>query len=298
MHLPVLFHEVMMVLEPGPTKKYLDATFGRGGHSRGLLRSGAFVLALDRDPDAVAYASQDVFFASHPRFEIRKMNFGQIGSLATEEIFDGILLDLGVSSPQLDRGERGFSFQLDGPLDMRMDPSQGLTAADLVNTWSREELSALFRDFGGENRAWQVAGAICQAREIEPIKTTRQLAMVVERITKQRGRLHPATRVFQALRIEVNRELEALDGALEAAPKLLRKGGRLAVISFHELEDRRVKQFLERSSAEEIRVEGNPWGVPNPRRTMRKVGRWLPQASELAVNPRARSARLRVGERI
>ncbi|MDR1305090.1 MAG: 16S rRNA (cytosine(1402)-N(4))-methyltransferase RsmH [Verrucomicrobiales bacterium] len=299
-HTPVLLGEVMEVLQPGEGRRMLDATFGRGGHSRAMLATGASVVALDRDADAeVAAQSLTVEFPGAFRF--RRANFSALSAVA-EELgpFDGILLDLGVSSPQLDTAARGFSFQQDGPLDMRMDQAATVSAAELVNRAAEPELAELIFKFGDEPRARRIARAMVSARAREKITRTAQLAAVVEAaVGGRRGaKIHPATKTFQALRIAVNDELGALRAALTAAPAALTMGGRLGVISFHSLEDRLVKQFIATRSEPELRGEGQAFGWPNPDYCFRKIGRWLPADTEVAANPRARSARLRGAERI
>lgn len=300
-HRSVLMAETMEVLSPQPSSRILDATFGRGGHSRELLRAGATVVALDQDPDAIAAATPLVEEFGVDRFEIRKMNFRDLQKIVDAgERYDGVLFDLGVSSPQLDQGARGFSFQHDGPLDMRMDPESLQTAADLVNSCSERDLAQIFFEYGEERGSRRVAAAIVRSREQAPITTTHQLAEIISRALGGRRdrKIHPATKCFQALRIRVNEELSALDEALEAVPDLLDSGGRMAAISFHALEDRRVKRFIARCSQEEIRGERYAFGQPNPEYCMKKLGRWKPSDSETKENPRARSARLRGAEKI
>ncbi|MEM1159006.1 MAG: 16S rRNA (cytosine(1402)-N(4))-methyltransferase RsmH [Verrucomicrobiota bacterium] len=300
-HRSVLMTETLEVLQPQSSRKILDATFGRGGHSRELLVAGATVVALDQDPDAIEAASPLVEEFGADRFEIRKMNFRDLQKVVDAgERYDGVLFDLGVSSPQLDRGERGFSFQHDGPLDMRMDPESSLTAAGLVNRGSEQELAQIFFEFGEERGSRRVAAAIARAREAGEISTTHQLADIISQALGGRRdrKIHPATKCFQALRIKVNEELTALDEALEAVPSLLNAGGRMATISFHALEDRRVKRFIEKHSEEEIRGEHYAFGQPNPDFCMKKLGRWKPSDQEIQENPRARSARLRGAEKI
>jgi 16S rRNA (cytosine1402-N4)-methyltransferase len=291
----------MELLEPAPGKRILDGTFGRGGHSRRLLEAGASVWALDRDPEAVAAGKRMEQEWGAERFTMTKMNFAELGQIGEKAGgFDGILLDLGVSSPQLDQGARGFSFQHDGPLDMRMDTTQGRTAADLVNTADEGELSRLIFNLSGERMARPIARAIVRERLREPIATTGRLAAIVEKAAGGRrgSKIHPATKTFQALRIEVNGELDALESALDAIPGALCMGGRMAVISFHELEDRMVKRFIARRSEEELREPGQPFGRPNPDFMFAKLGRRLPSDEETARNPRARSARVRGAEKI
>lgn len=301
MHLPVLLREVLELLQAGPGKLILDGTFGRGGHSGELLRSGARVIALDQDPQAIAAGKELEKEWGQARFEIKQMNFRELASVARETGgFDGILLDLGVSSPQLDTPERGFSFQKTGPLDMRMNPENPRTAAQAVNSMDERELSHLLRDFGGEKSPGQIARAIVRARETKTFGTTTELADLVEKsVGGRRGsKLHPATKTFQALRIWVNGEMEALEEALRATPEALKAGGRLAVISFHELEDRMTKRFIESRSQAEIIGSRYAFGQPNPDYCFKKLGRFQPSNEEVAANPRARSARLRGAERI
>ncbi len=300
-HRPVLLQEVVGVLQPAPGMRIVDATFGRGGHTVAFLSAGASVLALDRDPEALA-AGEDLKREWGERLEMRKMNFSNISSLKGERI-DGIFMDLGVSSPQLDRAERGFSFQQDGPLDMRMDTEGGITAAEIVNTWEEEELSKILWNYGDERQARKIAAAICRERENVPIERTLQLAQLVERTISafsryRRSKLNPATKTFQGIRIAVNGELEALDAALEVIPDLLDEGGRMAVVSFHALEDRRVKRFIQKRSEAEIHDGAYAFGRPNPDYGLKKLGRWKPGDEEIAANPRARSARLRAAEKI
>lgn len=300
-HRSVLMAETLEVLQPQPSRRILDATFGRGGHSRELLAAGANVIALDQDPEAIEAAAILVKEFGEDRFQIRKMNFRDLQIIVDAgERYDGVLFDLGVSSPQLDQGERGFSFQHDGPLDMRMDPETVQTAADLVNQCDTRELAQIFFEYGEERGSRKVAAAIVRAREEGEITTTYQLADIISRSLggRRNRKIHPATKCFQALRIKVNEELSALDDALEAVPGLLNAGGRIAAISFHALEDRRVKRFVEKHSQEEIRGERYAFGQPNPHYCMKKLGRWKPSDDETIQNPRARSARLRGAEKI
>jgi 16S rRNA (cytosine1402-N4)-methyltransferase len=297
----VLLSEVVEALRPAPGLRMLDGTFGRGGHTAALLRAGAEVLALDRDPDALASPEAAALKEEFgERLKLMKENFAALERVAREEgPFDGILLDLGVSSPQLDDGSRGFSFLHDGPLDMRMDPQSPVSAAEIVNTWSEAELARLFREYGEEAQAGRIARALARRRASAPFTRTGELAAVVEEALGGRRdrRIHPATKVFQALRIQVNDELGALDRFLEALPGSLRSGGCCAIISFHALEDRRVKAFFTRHSTPEIRGAASPFGQPNPDCFFRRPTRWLPTEEEIQANPRARSARLRAAIR-
>jgi len=300
-HQPVLLEETLELLAPREGLRVVDATFGRGGHSRALLEAGARVVALDQDPEAVAAASRLIEKFGSERFEIREMNFRNLQSLTREgERYDGVLFDFGVSSPQLDEARRGFSFQKEGPLDMRMSPETSRTAEEIVNEADEAELVQIFFEYGEERQARRVAAVIVRERENDRICSTLRLAAIIEKAVGGRRdrKIHPATKCFQALRIAVNDELAAIDEALEALPELLNPGGRLAAISFHALEDRRVKRFIEKHSQEEIRGERYAFGQPNPDYCLKKLGRWKPSEKEIETNPRARSARLRGAEKI
>jgi len=300
-HVPVLLAEVMAAARVQPGERWIDGTFGRGGHSSALLERGAQVLALDRDGDAEPAAR--ALEARWPgRFEWKQRNFEDLKTCCQEHGWsdvDGVLLDLGVSSPQLETAQRGFSFQADGPLDMRMDRSGGRTAADLVNELSEEELADIFYEHGGEREARRVVRALAARRRTEPFRTTGELAAVVAQTLPHRraGGVHPATKVFQALRIAVNREQEALLAALPQAVEIMKSGARLAVISFHSGEDRVVKNFMRERGAEWLETPAHPNTVPNPRHHLRDVKRFLPSEEEINRNPRSRSARLRVAIR-
>ena len=307
-HVPVLLAEAVAGLAVRPDGVYVDGTFGRGGHARAILAAlGAAgrLVALDRDPDAAAAAAQ----LHDARFVFRRAWFSALADVLDElgiATVDGVLLDLGVSSPQLDDGSRGFSYRVDGPLDMRMDTARGESAAAFLARADVRELTEVIRDYGEERFAPSIARAIAQARAVEPIATTRQLAGIVAKAvgTRTRGdwRQDPAARTFQALRIAVNRELDEVSAALPVITGRLATGGRLAVISFHSLEDRRVKRFIAAAST--------PFGG-DPRLARLPIrGRDLPAAplvavdgaikagdAELARNPRARSAVLRIAER-
>lgn len=283
--------------------RYVDATFGRGGHSRLILSklgAGAALLSIDRDLDAIAHATEGDAAIRDPRFRIAHGPFSQWADAAREqgwESVDGLLMDIGVSSPQIDNPARGFSFRFDAPLDMRMDVSVGESAADFLARASLDELADVIRLYGEERFAGPIARAILARREEgHPIRTTAELSAVVARSvrTREAGQ-DPATRTFQALRIHVNRELGELEDALDAALRMLAPGGRLAVISFHSLEDRIVKTFIARHSKEEFdrRV---PFAQPRPL-LLKSLGRVKPSEAEVAANPRSRSAVLRVAER-
>jgi 16S rRNA (cytosine1402-N4)-methyltransferase len=303
-HRPVMMAEVLDALKPGPGGRYVDGTLGGAGHAKAVLAASSpsgWLFGCDRDGDAVETARMRLAeFAG--RFEIRRGNFDGLSAWLPAGSCEGVLLDLGVSSPQLDQAERGFSFQNDGPLDMRMDTRQPQTAADLVNTASAEELAKIFWEYGDERESRRFAKAMVHDREQHPFVTTRQLAELIERLSPRRGRkAHPATRVFQALRIAVNDEIGSLERGLDGALKILKPGGRLAVITFHSLEDRVVK-FFGRARARDYTFAGTD--VPELRAPrapeLRLVNRKAitPGAAELAENPRSRSAQLRVMEKL
>jgi 16S rRNA (cytosine1402-N4)-methyltransferase len=301
----VLLPQVLAALNIRASGAYMDATFGRGGHAGAILEkliASGRLLCLDRDSAAVAQATSR--YAGDPRVAIFLAPFSELAACADQVRpglrFDGILFDLGVSSPQLEDAGRGFSFMQDGPLDMRMTAGEGASAADVVNGASERELARIFREFGEERHAARIARAIVADRQLKPFERTLQLADLVSRISRGRERhKHPATRVFQALRIYVNRELEELETALNSALERLAPHGRLAVISFHSLEDRMVKQFMRRHSLTDPMYAGLPGVPPRARPKLKLVGKSI-QADddEIARNPRARSARLRVAERL
>ena len=288
----------MEMLQPAPGRTVIDGTFGRGGHTRAFLGRGARVIALDVDPEAQAEAEKLAHETGPERFLFVRKNFGQLAEVVAEEgAVDGLLLDLGLSSPQLDQAERGFSFQQSGPLDMRMDPSRGESAAELVNRLPEPELRQLLRDGGEDRDPGKIARAIVRAR---PLRTTADLAQAVIRATKppRPGSKHPATRTFLAIRRAVNHEAESLDQALAAVPQVLKPGGRLAVLTYQSLEDRVVKNWIRDHAEEEKRQPGMAFGQPNPERWVKSLGEAVPSETEIAANPRARSARLRGAERI
>ena len=283
---------------------YVDATYGRGGHSAEILaRLGTQgrLLALDKDADAVADARER--FRGDPRFTIAHAGFEQLAAVAApwlgERRLAGALFDLGVSSPQLDVPERGFSFAHDGPLDMRRNQTQGATAAEWLASVSQQELTDVLFRYGEEPRARQVAAAIVRTRTVEPLTTTRQLAsLVAAHAGRGEKRIHPATRTFQAIRIALNDELGALERALAESLALLGDRARLVVISFHSLEDRIVKRFMAREARGDEAYAGLPNIPPHARPRLKLVGKLVrPGAAELERNPRARSARLRIAER-
>ncbi|MFQ5421510.1 MAG: 16S rRNA (cytosine(1402)-N(4))-methyltransferase RsmH [Anaerolineae bacterium] len=301
-HIPVLYHEVMTLLQPRPDGRYLDGTVGAGGHTAGILAASAptgRVLAFDRDPEAIAFAQQQLAsFGSRVLFI--NSSYADMGRLAPQhgfDVVDGILLDLGLSSRQLDNAARGFSFMREGPLDMRFDPTQGETAADLVNNLAETALADLFYRYGELHNSRHLAKVIAAKR---PFTTTTQLAGVIAQQSRKRGRIHPATQVFQALRIAVNRELEAVETGILAAIDLLAPGGRLAVISFHSLEDRFVKQTFRQMSRTYEDAPELPTGRRPLQPTLQLITRKPIKAAapEIAANPRSRSARLRVAERL
>jgi len=305
LHTTVLLHEAIDALVTQPDGIYVDGTFGRGGHTRELLSRlgpGARVIGIDRDPAAVAAALDGPDAVRDPRFKIVHASFAQLpGALAERGItrIAGLLLDLGVSSPQIDTPERGFSFRFDGPLDMRMDTTRGETAADFLARADERHIAEVIRDYGEERFAVSIAKAIVAVRDAgTPVRTTRELSAVVARSVKTReAGQDPATRTFQALRIFVNAELEELEQVLNAALDLLETGGRLAVISFHSLEDRIVKTFIARESKAEIDRRA-PFAPPARALRLHALGRIKPGPTEVLNNGRARSAILRVAERL
>ena len=304
-HKPVLLNEVMLALQPRAGGRYFDGTVGGGGHAEAILEASAptgWLLGCDRDGEAVERTRKRLARFGG-RFDIRWGAFAEVADWGESGKFDGAVLDLGVSSMQLEQAKRGFSFLQDGPLDMRMDQRQSFTAAQVLAEAGVEELADMFRELGEERHARRMARIIDQARRVHPIVSTLQLAQMIERSFPRHGRrLHPATRCFQALRIRVNDELAALERGLNVVWSRLKVGGRLAVISFHSLEDRVVKDFG-RQGARAYTVEG-PMDVPELRRERQPElvcvtkKAMQPSAAEIAGNPRARSARLRVFERI
>ena len=306
MHVPVLLRETIDALAVRAGGVYVDGTLGRAGHARAILAragAGATLVGIDRDEQALAESRDALAMVTGARVELVHGRHGDLAQLVRERGFnevDGILLDLGVSSPQLDEAGRGFSFRRDGPLDMRMDRSRGLTAAELVATQGEEELTTLFRALGEEPQARRIARAIARAREQAPLTTTGQLAALVERTVGRHGAHHPATRVFQALRMAVNDEVGELERALAGGLGLLRPGGRFAVITFESLTDRIVKRFFAAHAGREVSLQqgGARWEGELPR--VRLVARHAVTATEqeLNENPRSRSAKLRTAERI
>ena len=292
--------EVIHTLGPLDGKFIVDGTLGGGGHSELMLEAGARVLGIDRDPEALAHARARLARFGD-RFTTHQANFAEIDTIPAlhgGDKPDAILLDLGVSSRQLDSPERGFSFMREGPLDMRMGPNAPQTAAQLLATIDEAELVRILREYGEEHRARRIASAIITQREKSPITTTLDLANLIERSVGRNSRIHPATRAFQAIRIAVNQELESIHTALEAIPRVLKPGGRLLIITFHSLEDRIVKYHLRERSTPFIDQPGWPEPRPNPKLQFRLLSRKAiaPTVNETSDNPRARSAKLRVAE--
>ena len=303
-HQPVLLEEVVEALDIRPDGKYLDGTFGRGGHSRAILArlSGkGCLLSLDRDPEAIATGKE--LRIEDPRFSIVQGNYADLERYVlewgVEDGLNGILLDLGVSSPQLDDPYRGFSFMRDGPLDMRMNPLQGVSAKEWLAEAPERELTRVFWEFGEERHARRIARSIVMARHKQRLETTGQLARLIENtIGRREKKKHPATRCFQAIRIFVNDEMSHLATGLATAIRLLRPGGRLVVISFHSLEDRLVKRTI-REAVRPGKVRKNIPQHPDLKPVLKSVGKVIkPSETELSVNPRARSAVMRVAEKL
>lgn len=303
-HETVLMHAAVDALDVKRDGIYLDATFGRGGHSRAILANlgpAGRLLAIDQDPDAVAAASKE---PADARFKVRHSAFSRLGELVNERGFkgkvNGILFDLGVSSPQLDDAERGFSFLRDGPLDMRMNPARGLSAAQWINLAKEKDIADVLYKYGEERHSRRMARRICDFRQHNLIYTTNQLAELVKEAHPAWERdKHPATRAFQAIRIHVNREFDELEAGLDQALEMLAVGGRLVVISFHSLEDRIVKKFM----AMQTKGDSFPRDLPvsqdqmNPR--LRLIGKAVkPSREEVERNPRSRSAVMRIAEKI
>ncbi|MCO5975669.1 16S rRNA (cytosine(1402)-N(4))-methyltransferase RsmH [Ideonella oryzae] len=301
-HTTVLLNETVEAALTDPNGTYVDGTFGRGGHSRLLLsRLGpqGRLIAFDKDPEAVAAATEGEHAIRDPRFTIHHCSFARMDEVLPAGSVTGVLLDLGVSSPQIDNPARGFSFRFDGPLDMRMDTTRGESAAEFLARADERHIAQVIRDYGEERFAASIAKALVARRESgQPLRTTGELAELVARSvrTREPGQ-DPATRTFQALRILVNAELEELEQGLSAALGLLAPGGHLAVISFHSLEDRIVKTFIAHESREEVDRRA-PFAPPTRALRLKPLGRIKPSAGEIKVNPRSRSAVLRVAERL
>ena len=303
-HVPVLLGPVLEGLKIKPDGCYVDGTFGRGGHSKEILQQlgeNGRLVAIDRDPEAIAAAPD--FLLQDPRFELIRGSFAQLETIIDERNLvgevDGLLFDLGVSSPQLDEADRGFSFLRDGPLDMRMDPESGTSASDWLATVDEWELTRVLKFYGEEKYARRIATAIVAARDAGPISRTAQLARIVEEARPQRGeKIHPATKTFQAIRIAINDELAQLESVLGQAVAVMKKGARLCVISFHSLEDRIVKRFMRNASREPEQYRGMPDIPAEYRPKLAIVGKPITATDEeIDANRRARSARLRVAER-
>jgi 16S rRNA (cytosine1402-N4)-methyltransferase len=303
LHLPVLYHEVLKALNPATGKKFIDGTLGVGGHSRGILDLSApdgELLGLDLDPIALDYARSNLeqFGKRVHLFHSSYLDMKKLANSQGWHSADGILLDLGVSSIQLDNPEKGFSFRKDAPLDMRFDPTIGMTAADIVNNFEEQDLLQILWDYGEEQNARRIVREILAHR---PLSTTRQLAELIERVAvrSQKG-IHPATRTFQALRIAVNNELDSITSVLPIAMELLCPGGRLAVITFHSLEDRIVKHYFQQESKDCICPPEIPVCQCGHKAILRliKPNFIQPDENEIKNNPRARSAKLRVAEKL
>ncbi|MGB5715778.1 MAG: 16S rRNA (cytosine(1402)-N(4))-methyltransferase RsmH [Gammaproteobacteria bacterium] len=304
-HQPVLLKEVLAGLSIQPGGIYVDGTFGRGGHAGAILAMlgpEGRLLAMDKDPEAVQSATQQ--FGGDPRFEIEQGSFVMLGSMLEQQHLqgrvNGLLLDLGVSSPQLDDASRGFSFSEDGPLDMRMDPAHGISAAQWLQEADEQQISKVLKVYGEERFSRRIARAIIALRNTQPLQSTRQLAeLIAAAVPVHERRKHPATRSFQAIRIYINHELDDVAAVLEQVPDMLAPRGRMAVISFHSLEDRIVKRFIR----DEYRGEQPPQEFPlagmDYRPRLKPVGKAVRAGdAEVAANPRARSAVLRVAERL
>jgi 16S rRNA (cytosine1402-N4)-methyltransferase len=309
-HLPVLVDEVIEMLAPAPGSLHIDATLGGGGHTERILEAASpdgRVLGVDADPAAIHRVEARLSGRFGDRLVLRQGNFRELATIAPAagfEAVDGALFDLGLSSYQLADRERGFGFRAGGSLDMRFDPSRGVPAAELLASLDAAELTALFKRYGEEPKASRIARAIVDARRVAPVTTAEELASLVERVAppdpRKRRRIHPATRVFQALRIAVNEELDALMAGLAAALDLLRPGGRLVVLSYHSLEDRIVKRFIQAERRGCVCPPQLPVCVcgRNPRLRLVTQPSLTATAAEIAANPRARSARLRAAERL
>ena len=301
-HHPVLAAEAVELLAPHPGSLVVDGTVGGGGHTDAILKSGADVLALDQDPDAIAEAREQLAHVGG-RVTLRQANFRDADKVLDElgvQKIGGAILDLGVSSRQLENAWRGFSIMRNGPLDMRMDPRSTITAAHIVNNYSEEELTRIFRDLGEEPAARRIASMVVKMRKDAPFTETLQLARAIEKVVGRHGRRHPATQAFQALRMEVNDELAALEQGLRILTARLEVAARIAVITFHSLEDRIVKNFIRDHSREWLDRPEWPEPKRNPDYNLRAVtGKPIePSENERRINPRSRSAKLRVAEKI
>lgn len=304
-HQPVLLNEVMKGLNIKPNGIYIDGTFGRGGHAKAILdqlSNEGRLIAIDQDPEAITIGLKR--FGDDSRFKIVHASFAAVEKIAnTLDLIakvDGILLDLGVSSPQLDDATRGFSFMREGPLDMRMDNTQGESAADWINHAAEKEISFVLKTYGEESFSKRIANAIVNARQVKAITTTKELAAIIAKaIPKHEKHKHPATRSFQAIRIFINRELEALQLFLEQSLTVLKIGGRIAIITFHSLEDRLVKEFIVKQERDEAFPADFPVRQEELKPRIKKIGKAVkPSDEEIGKNVRARSAKLRVMEKL
>lgn len=302
-HIPVMLDVCIQYLAPSPEGFYADGTLGAGGHSEGILKASSpsgKLIAFDVDPVAIGIAKKRLEpFAD--RVKIVQDSYTHIGSYVPDNSLDGFIVDLGVSSMQLDREDRGFSFLQDGPLDMRFSPDQSLTAAEIVNTWSQDDLTHILWQYGEERKSRQIAAMICKERESERIETTGQLRdIIVQAVGSGREKIHPATRSFQAIRIAVNEELKAVETVLPAAVRALKSGGRLLVISFHSLEDRIVKNFFRTESRDCLCPPEQPVCSCGHKASLRELFRHPLTANEeeIMANPRARSAKLRAAVKL
>lgn len=302
-HVPVMLESCMRLMAPVPGEHYADGTMGAGGHSEAILQLSSpdgTLIAFDLDPAAVAIAKKRLERFGE-RVRIIQDSYTEIGRYVPENSLDGFMVDLGVSSMQLDHAERGFSFLQDGPLDMRFSPSQPVSAADIVNTWSQEDLAGILWKYGEERKSRQIAAMICAERERTPVTTTAQLREIIEQAAGQnREKIHPATRSFQAIRIAVNEELKAVETVLPAALKALKPGGRLLVISFHSLEDRIVKNYFKTESKDCLCPPSQPVCTCGHKAVLRELTRHPVTAdeNEIKANPRARSAKLRAAVKL
>lgn len=303
MHAPVLLKEALLGLQVQPSGRYIDATFGRGGHSQAILDeldADGRLLAIDQDPSAIVHGQQ--FFDQEPRLRLCHGSFADVTELSREFCqtgIDGLLMDLGVSSPQLDEAQRGFSFMNDGPLDMRMNTSVGQNAAQWLNSVDEVPLANVLWQFGEERFSRRIARFIVQTRVNTPFDSTLQLAQCIAKaVPKREPHKHPATRSFQAIRIFINDELGSLQRGLNAALGLLKPGGRLCVISFHSLEDRMVKQFMQRQAQGDPSIRHLALSDEQRGINLKLIGKVKPSSEEVAQNPRARSAILRIGEKL
>ena len=302
LHQPVLYHEIIHALQPKNAGHFVDGTLGAGGHARGILEActpEGRLLGLDVDPQALALARENLAPYGQ-RARLLQASYDSLTEILREigwEKVDGILLDLGLSSMQLDTPERGFSFQQDAPLDMRFDPASPTSAADLVNSLPQDDLADLIYRYGEERASRRIAQAIVKAR---PLRTTRQLAAAIEAVSPRKGHIHPATKTFQALRIAVNEELDRVENVLPQAVAALKPGGRLAIISFHSLEDRIVKEYFRRESRDCICPPRQPVCTCGHKATLKEISRKpiIPGEAEIAANPRSRSAKLRIAEKL